>query len=863
MQMTPMNESPKATLQNKTFFSATLERLRILLSKTGDSEPEQAIKVRLTIGLGILFYFALPWSDGERLQDTLLSHPTLVTLAYYAGAMAIAIALIRNPRPSPIRRFAGILLDLGSLSILMFYSGDESVFLFILYLWVILGNGFRYGTQYLYLSLSVGLIGFSVAVVYGPYWQLPQHQLIGYSLLLLLIVIPLYSAFLINKLHVAIKTAKLANEAKSRFLANMSHELRTPLNGVIGIADLLGETKLSPQQYEFVNIMRNSAQTLSGLIENVLDISKIEAGKIHIARESFDLHSLINNVIELQAIMGESKALRVSYHIDSRIDYHLIGDPQHLQQVLINLLGNAIKFTDSGSVKLLLEQKTTDTISKKTRIRFEVRDTGIGIAEEYLDKIFENFTQANMSNTSKYQGTGLGTTISKQLVELMGGEIGVRSELGRGTTFWFELPFDTHSEYDLELNQHKVLILATEATTSSLRQSLDTWKLDYQFVQSSAQAMSVLMNAAEQETPYSTLIIDNECLAGISPVQYAKLLGQEERLQHLSLVLINHQANVLLDDDLNQFYRSAVSDINDKRTLFNAIHSAESVVYNADKVVKLNDFYQAEASGQTKLTILIAEDNNVNQRVLAGLLGQLGHKLIIANTGEEAMNMISTRFDDIDLMVLDMNMPGYSGIEIIKAAQFIDTSRKIPSMILTADATPETRQNCIDAGADVFLTKPIDSKMLLSEVAKIEKDSSDSASTNLQQSVSQAETNEDPVLDRQLIHELEQLGGGEDFIKSLVSGFEYDGRKHVDIINNAVFDDYYQFRESLHALKGSSTEIGAIKLAELARQAEQLKPEHVNSPEIKQVARDIKQAFDEALTALKQTLSDHHYETKH
>ena len=133
MQMTPMNESPKATLQNKTFFSATLERLRILLSKTGDSEPEQAIKVRLTIGLGILFYFALPWSDGERLQDTLLSHPTLVTLAYYAGAMAIAIALIRNPRPSPIRRFAGILLDLGSLSILMFYSGDESVFLFILY----------------------------------------------------------------------------------------------------------------------------------------------------------------------------------------------------------------------------------------------------------------------------------------------------------------------------------------------------------------------------------------------------------------------------------------------------------------------------------------------------------------------------------------------------------------------------------------------------------------------------------------------------------------------------------------------------------------------------------------------------------
>ncbi len=863
MQMNHMIDSSNTKPEKKWLFSTTIERLRTILGKTGDSEPEQAIKVRLTIGLGILFYFALPWNDGEQLQETLLSHPTLVTLAYYAGAMAIAVALIRNPRPSPIRRFAGILLDLGSLSILMFYSGNESVFLFILYLWVILGNGFRYGTKYLFLSLSVGLIGFSIAVIYGPYWQDLQHKPIGFSLLLLLVVIPLYSAFLINKLHVAIKTAKLANEAKSRFLANMSHELRTPLNGVIGIADLLGETKLSPQQYEFVNIMRNSAQTLSGLIENVLDISKIEAGKIHIAKDSFDLHSLINNVIELQAIMGESKALRVSYHIDSRIDYRLVGDPQHLRQILINLLGNAIKFTESGSVKLLLQQVATDTINKKTIIRFEVRDTGIGIAEEYLDKIFENFTQANTSNTSKYQGTGLGTTISKQLVELMGGEIGVKSELGAGTTFWFQLPFDTHSEYDLELNEQKVLILATEATASSLRQSIDTWNINYLCVHSSAQAMSSLMTAADEQAPYSTLVIDNDCMAGISPVQYAQLLGQEETLQHLSLVLVNHEGNVLEDEELNQFYRSAVRDVTDKRALFNALHSAESTFHSADKVIKLNDFYQSEASNQARLTILIAEDNIVNQRVLAGLLGQLGHKLLIANTGEEAMSLISAQFNDIDLMVLDMNMPGYSGVDIIKAAQFIDTSRKIPSMILTADATPEARQNCVDAGADVFLTKPINSKVLLSEVAKIEKQSSSLPATGQEDGSSFSRKNDGQILDLQLISELEQLGGGEQFLKNLVNGFEYDGKKHVDIINQAVFDDYYQFRESLHALKGSSTEMGAIKLAELARRAENIKPEQINSEEIKQLARAIHQAFDDALSALKKTLISHHYETKH
>lgn len=839
----------------------TVEKARSsFLPQTGDTEPEQAIKIRLTIGLVVLLYFGLPWGPEDRFLSTLVSTPSLITMAYYAGALMIAIAIFLNPRPSPARRVAGILLDLTSLSILMFYSGDESVFLFVLYLWVILGNGFRYGTRYLYISLAVGLVGFSTAVSTGAYWQDIQHKPIGFSLILLLVLIPLYSAFLINKLHAAIRAAKLANEAKSRFLANMSHELRTPLNGVIGIADLLGETSLSHQQLDFVNIMRNSANTLLGLIENVLDISKIEAGKINIAQQSFDLHSLINNTIQLQAAMGETKGLHVSHCIDSDINSNLIGDPQHLRQVLINLLGNAIKFTDSGSVKLLIKPVEADTISKQTKVRFEVQDTGIGISPDHIGTIFDNFTQVDTGNAVKYQGTGLGTTISKQLVELMGGEIGVESELGVGTTFWFELAFETDSEHRLELTDQKVLIFTSTNVADSLERSLESWNLEYDAVGSTAQAMTALMNAEQEQVPFTTLVVENSIMSGINPVQYAQMLSQEEKLRNLSLILINPDSSVLDDDELNQYYTSSIKDVSNKRTLFNALHAVEASNHVNDNVVRLNDFYHSQANNDIQLKILVAEDNLVNQKVLEGMLTKLGHELLLARTGEQAMDMITQHHDAIDLMILDMNMPEYSGVEILQAISFIETSRKIPSIMLTADATPEARQRSEEAGADVFLTKPVNSKALLTEIAKITKLSPENLAAKV---LPKQYPTADGLINYQLFQELEALGGSKGFMDSLIESFVEDGQKHLQIINSAVNDDYYQYRESLHALKGSATEIGAQELALLCRKAEHMKPEQINSSEMINLVDSLNTIFEETLHALKSALQSSPYQTNH
>ena len=825
-----------------------LARLKSRLAKTGDSEPEQVIKIRLTIGLGIIFYFCLPWNTEKGFLETLLSLPSLTTLLYYCLALGIAIAIIIHPKPSPIRRVFGMLIDLCALSILMFFAGEESVFLFVLYLWVILGNGFRYGVRYLYISFVIGIAGFTVAVLGGEYWQHPQHEPFGFSLLFLLVLIPLYSAFLITKLHAAIATAKQANEAKSRFLANMSHELRTPLNGVIGVADLLGETQLDHRQRDFVSIMRASAHTLLGLIENVLDIAKIEAGKILISQEAFDLHRLVHGVMAMQIPMGEAKNLRVSCYIDPVLDFRLQGDPQHLRQVLINLIGNGIKFTDSGSVKLLVTPAAKQS-DKALHIRFEIVDTGIGIPREVQHTVFNDFTQVAGAGQRNIGGTGLGTTIARELVELMDGEIGFDSEVGDGTTFWFELPFKSLATDDMELADNPMLILSSELIQQHLAPTLQDWKIQYQHVGTTAKAFAELMRLSDADAAYDTLMIDQQCMQDINPQQFATMIHAEPQLAHLSLILINPDEQSRRDPKLRDHFVCIVHDVYAKPQLFNAIHAAQSSHYVQDeKVVSLAQHYAAQSHARP-LRILIAEDNKVNQQILAGILEHAGHQTRLAETGEQALDILADELYEIDLLVVDMNMPDYSGPEVIRAMRYMDTKLQLPVIMLTADATPEAHKRSIDAGADVFLTKPIDARALLETIAQL--------TANLPAKVTEKEakataTNQN-LVDQQTIDDLSQLGGGQEFLNQLITGFITDGEKHLATITNSVNNDYLAFRESLHALKGSAAEMGAHKIADLCRQAENLKPYMLNEPEAEKLVRKLAEVFRETVQFLKST----------
>jgi two-component system, sensor histidine kinase RpfC len=465
MTRTPVNEhldiAMKASSLRRAIARAAL-RWRNLTPNVHRPEIEQAgLRVLIaTVVMVYLFWYASGRKTLERAEMQVL----IVSVGFLIFSVLLVARIIAKGGVSVARRILGMAADNIVTTYCLVNMGEGGAVVIGVYLFITFGNGFRFGRRYLHVCQLMGLVGFSTVLILSPFWS--QHIAIGLGFLIGLIILPIYVGVLADRIERAKRRADEASQAKSRFVANVSHEMRTPLNGVIAMADVLRETNLNESQREIVETMTTSAHLLLAQIEDVLDFEKIEAGRIHIESRAFDMGRLLSSTIKVVLPQARYKGLIINTDLSPEASAWFIGDPHHLRQVVLNLLSNAVKFTERGEVTL--RARAVDRHDGQSKLRLEVEDTGIGIPDDKQAAIFEPFAQANDSITRVYGGTGLGTTIARHLVVLMGGSIGLSSSPGTGSLFWVELALPHTDPQQLDLTDELASSVRNQTTAQAL-----------------------------------------------------------------------------------------------------------------------------------------------------------------------------------------------------------------------------------------------------------------------------------------------------------------------------------------------------------------------------------------------------------
>jgi PAS domain S-box-containing protein len=644
------------------------------------------------------------------------------------------------------------------------------------------------------------------------------------------------------------EAAEQASRAKSEFLANISHEIRTPINGIIGMTELTLNTQLTSEQQEYLETVQMSAESLLSLINDFLDFSRIEAGKLDLVAMDFSLRDFMGNTMSTLAVHAHRKGLELIYHVPSTTPDALKGDPGRLRQVLVNVVGNAVKFTDKGEVVVRVVPDSEQ--DNEVRLHFTVTDTGIGIPVDKQQKIFHTFEQVDTSTSRKYGGTGLGLAISSQLVEKMGGNIWVESELNKGSTFHFVVslglqkpPAETPIFGDTgDLKDLSLLVVDDNATNRRiLEETVLQWGMKPTVVDSGQTALAAMEVAYNVGRPFK-LVLTDCMMPGMDGFQLAERINSDSRLKAATIIMLTSAGE---RGDASRCVNLGIS-----AYLLKPIKQSE-LLFTLSKVVHA---HQPGPAGQTLITrhsiresgrrlrILLAEDNPVNQTVAAKMLERMGHGVSIAENGREALEALEKQ--GFDLVLMDIQMPEVDGFEATRIVRERETAtgEHLPIIAMTAHAMKGDKEKCFEGGMDGYIAKPINAEQLFETIEDLFRWRK--AANRLSEVLAAG----GHALDTTRI--LERIGGDRDLLKELAALFVRDCPKMLSDIRDAVREGSAEaLQMAAHALKGSVSNFAADAAVQAASRLETM-ARNRDMMNTSQALKELEQETDRVLESL-------------